>query len=416
MSSKRARITDATLKSLKPAPAGKRINILDDILPGFLIQVTDKGQASYYIYARFGGQRAPSRRKIDKVGAISLADARARAREQLEAARAGRDPKAEERAAELVKQGRVTVSGALEHYIAKRVRQHRRAKDTERELRTYVGAVWGDRPLEEITRGDVVKLVEAIAARGAKRQAHNILGLCKTFFAWCVETHRVKVSPCADIRGSKILGEKRPRQRVLNDAELAAVWHASDKLREPWRSFFRLLILTGARKSEVSDARWSEFDLDGAVWTIPPERFKSDATHVVPLSPAAVELLQELPHGDAGDFVFSTRDGALPIDGFSKAKAALDKLVELELKAKIDPWQIHDLRRTMRTGLSKLRISSEVAELTIGHALPTLHRVYDQHAYADERREALALWAGRLRDIVTPAPANVSQFERRARA
>jgi hypothetical protein len=137
-------------------------------LPGFSIQVTDTGRASYYVYSRFGGSRAPSRRKLGKVGAIGLSEARALAREQLEAARVGRDLRAEARTEELVKQGRITVGAALEDYIARRVHQHRRAKDTERELRVYLLAEWADRPLDEIERRDVVKLVEAIAARGAE--------------------------------------------------------------------------------------------------------------------------------------------------------------------------------------------------------------------------------------------------------
>ena len=111
---------------------------------------------------------------------------------------------------------------------------------------------------------------------------------------------------------------------MLSDPEIAAVWRASGKLREPWRSFYRLLMLTGARKTEVSDARWREFDLAARLWTVPPERFKSDAAHIVPLSPAAVELLEQIPRGTSGDFVFSTTDGRIPIDGFSKMQGRLD--------------------------------------------------------------------------------------------
>ena len=215
-----------------------------------------------------------------------------------------------------------------------------------------------------------------------------------------------------------MLGKKKPRQRVLSDLEIAAVWHASGKLREPWRSFYRLLMLTGARKTEVSDARWREFDLAArSYWTVPPERFKSDAVHFVPLSPAAVELLEQIPRGTSGEFVFSTTDGRIPIDGFSKSKAELDGLVALELGAEPSPGGSMTFAGACGRSSASCAIPSDVSRAQIGHALPAMQRVYDQHAYLDERREALELWAGRLRDIVTPPPANLAKLEeRRTRA
>ena len=220
-----------------------------------------------------------------------------------------------------------------------------------------------DRPLDEIDKKDVIKLVERIANRGADRQAHNILGLARTFFAWAVETDRIKASPCAGIRPKKLIGEKRVRTRVLNDAELAAVWQAAAKTSYPIGPYYRLLLLTGARKTEASGATWSEFDLDAGTWTVPEVRFKSACTHRIPLSRDAVELLESLPR--LGELVF-TVDGKKPINGFSKSKARLNSLVDQIAGRDID-WQIHDLRRTVRTRLAGLGISDTVAEQIIGH-------------------------------------------------
>ena len=115
------------------------------------------------------------------------------------------------------------------------------------------------------------------------------------------------------------------RTHVLDDAELAAVWQAATKTPYPMGPYYRLLLLTGARKTEASGATWSEFDLDAGTWTVPEERFKSGVQHRIPLSRDAVELLRSLPR--LGELVF-TVDGKKPINGFSKSKARLDKLVD----------------------------------------------------------------------------------------
>jgi integrase len=166
-----------------------------------------------------------------------------------------------------------------------------------------------------------------------------------------------------------------------------------------------MLLLTGARRSEVSKARWGEFDLDKRLWTIPSTRMKSGSAHIVPLTEPVIELLESLPRF-AGDFVFTTTSGAKPVNGFSKLKERLDKA--LGIKALV----LHDLRRTVRTALSALPVPDLVRELVIGHTKPGLHKVYDQHAYLDEKRHALELWAARLREIVTPPPANVVKLRR----
>jgi integrase len=196
----------------------------------------------------------------------------------------------------------------------------------------------------------------------------------------------------------------------LSDAELIALWQCSDY---PFGSLYQLLLLTGARKSEVSDARWREFDLTKKIWTVPPERFKSNASHLVPLSDAAVAIIEALPRFTKGDHLFTTTYGEKPISGFSKGKDRLDKLMAEQLGSTPPPWVIHDIRRTVRTRLASLRVPDLVAEMVIGHGRKGLQRVYDQHTYESEMREALELWAARLRDIVTPPPENVVRMRER---
>jgi integrase len=137
---------------------------------------------------------------------------------------------------------------------------------------------------------------------------------------------------------------------------------------------------------------------------------KADAPHIVPLAPQAVTLLQSMPRW-TGPFVFSTMDGKRPISGFSKMKARLDELVH------VPEWRLHDLRRTMRTGLSALRVPDTVSELCIAHTQKGLHKVYDQHAYLDEKRHAFEAWAARVMMTCEPgAPSNILPLKKAADA
>ena len=248
-------------------------------------------------------------------------------------------------------------------------------------------------------------LVESIARRPAPYLAHIVLGHARSLFNWAINrgTYGLETSPCDRIKPAALIGAKEPRQRVLSDAEIAAVWHGERNVRYPFGPLYQLLLLTGARKSEVSGAKWSEFDLKKKIWTVPPERFKSNASHLVPLSDAAVAIIEALPRFTKGDHLFTTTYGEKPISGFSKGKARIDKLVKEELGASPPAWVIHDIRRTVRTRLASLRISDLVAEMVIGHGRKGIQRVYDQHTYEAEMREALELWAARLRDIVSSA-------------
>jgi integrase len=150
------------------------------------------------------------------------------------------------------------------------------------------------------------------------------------------------------------------------------------------------------------------------VWVIPSERFKSERQNLVPLSDDACALLETLPRWPAGDLLFTTTQGKKPVGGFSKAKARLDALMAEQLGAPPEKFVVHDVRRTVRTRLSALRVPEVVAEMVMGHAPKGMASVYDQHHYEPEMREALEKWSGLLRTIVepTPTPDNVIEMRR----
>ena len=192
------------------------------------------------------------------------------------------------------------------------------------------------RPVADIDRADVLALVEAVAKR-SPWQAHHMLSYASRFFNWAIERgiYGLESLLCERIRPSRLIGRKEPRQRVLDDDEIQALWTACTDY--PFGSFVRMLLLTGQRRTEVAGMRWSEIDLHRKVWTIPAARMKAGAAHVVPLTAPVIELLEGLPRFQRGDCVFSATMGAKPINGFSKYKARLDARV------KIAPWVLHDL-------------------------------------------------------------------------
>jgi len=414
-------LTDRALKALKAARKGHRYDVMDSVVPGFGVRVTDKGQRTFVLVARYPGSTNPTRRALADCGAITLEQARTKARTWLELLGKGTDPRLDDerqRQAALRSQENSFVAVA-EQYIKRHISKTRKAAIVERELRREFIKRWGARPITEITQHDVVAVIDEVVDRGALYQAHNLLGHIRTLFNWAIArgVYGLDRSPCDRLRPAAVIGKKLARQRVLNDDELCAFWRAGGELGYPYGPLFRMLALTGQRKSEVAEARWSEFDLAKRLWIIPTERMKADAAHVVPLADDVIALLASLPQFHKGDHLFSTTFGVRAVNGFSKAKTNLDKAILAELrkdvdedeaeKIKLEPFVIHDIRRTMRTGLSALPVPDLVRELVIAHSKPGLHKVYDQFAYLDEKRRALDLWAARLRSIVEPPPANV---------
>jgi integrase len=402
-------LNDRMLRALKPAKAGKRYDLMDVQLPGFGVRVTDKGTKTFTLTKRFPGSANPTRRALGEYPAIGLAEARERARKWIDLLDRDIDPQVEverERLAEQRKRAN-SFAAVAEDFIQNKLPRERKGAEVERDIRREFIPVWGKRPIIEITPLDVVNVIKPIAKR-APYQAHNCLGHIRRLFGWAVDQHAygIESSPVDRLKPKSLIGEKQSRSRTLSDDELRAFWRATGEMGYPFGSIGRMLLLTGQRHHEVSEAPWSEFDLDKGLWTISQARFKSDMPHVVPLTADVLGLLGKLPRFQSSDHVFSTTFGKKPTTVSNKVKAELDRRMSSILGKESQPWVIHDLRRTMRSHLSALRISDHVAEMVIGHGRKGLQRVYDQHRYEVEMSEALTLWAARLRSIVEP-PANV---------
>jgi hypothetical protein len=434
-------LTDRALRALKPAAPGKRYMITDAIVPGLAVRVTDKGQRTFVLASRFPGSGNFTRREIGKYGAITLEAARETARTWVGLIDQGVDPREDKERQRREAQRRRANSfrSVAEDFFRLQVigpdparPLERKGPETKRDIENEFVKRWGPRPITEITWDDVREVLDEAVARGAKYQAHNLLGHIRRLFNWAIArgAYGLENSPCDRKRPKAVIGKKLSRKRVLSNAELRAFWRATDAIGYPYGPLFRMLAFTIQRKSQVADAQRPEFDREQKLWIIPAARMKGDeedaAPHVVPLTADVITILETLPEFKKGKHLFSTTFGEMPVNGFSKAKARLDRLMLAELRSEfeargedpenvqLEPWVIHDLRRTGRTGLSALPIPENVRELVLAHAKPGLHKVYDQFAYLEEKRQALELWAARLRSIVEPAPANVIKLPARA--
>jgi integrase len=367
----RKRLTEPLIEGL-PAKS-KRYLVYDTTVQGLAIRVARTGRKTFCLVGRFDSIH-PTRRSIGTYGRTSLEEARQKALEFQQR--------------RVLPQKSQSFRSVAEQYF-KYIEHQRRAREFIRVVRREFIPRWADRPLNEIQRADVLKVIDAAIARGSPYAAHHAWAYIRRIFNWAIARGILEHSPCDRVRARDIIGEKVPRHRVLTDDELRNLWHAGDALGYPMGAYFQFLLVTGQRKSEVGNARRCEFDLTAKLWRLPSSRMKAGAPHLVPLSPVAISIVEALPKHEG--FLFSTTGGTKPVNGFTKAKHRLDATMGVE-----EPFVIHDIRRTVRTRLSQLRVRSEVAEMVIGHGKKGLARVYDQHQYLDEMREALDLWAREL--------------------
>jgi integrase len=425
--------------------------IWDTQAVGLGIKVTPVGAKIWVAQLRYPGAQTQSRRTLGKYPGLGLAAARTKAQQWYAWVKQGIDPAhAEEaererqeaaRRAEVLKREN-TFAAVAERFIADRAHNRRAAVDA-REIRRLLISEWASKPIHKIEPRDVRVLIDAIKLR-APYDARNAWTHAVGIFKLAVHHELIAVSPCASLDRRMLFKNVKiePRQRTLNDNELAAFWVASGsgRLGYPYGPYYRLLLLTGVRVNEMAGARWTEFQpemrrllreatkvgkpidwsaVDSAVkiWTVPAARFKSGSDHIVPLSDDACAILESLPRFAGCDFLFTVNSNQ-PANALTEAKARLDQYMSEALReaarqrgddpdeAKLPRWVTHDLRRVVRTGLSALDVPDHVSEMCLGHGRKGLQRVYDQHRYLDQQREAFERWAAKVRTIVAPTPSS----------
>jgi integrase len=378
------RLTVKNVEAMRPG--ADRREIPDSHMPGLYLIVQPSGAKAWAIRYRHHGQTR--KHTLGSFPAVDLKTARVLGGKALRAAAEGRDPGREKilaRAAEADSVDRI-----IEEFLDRHVRRSNRprsAQETERLLRQHVLPRWRGRMVHEITRRNVLDVLDRVVDGGAPIAANRVFAAVRKLFNWAVSRDIIAASPCA---GVKPLTAERARDRVLSDDELRLVWAAADKLGGTFGPLVKLLALTGQRRDEVAGMRREELDLDARLWTLPAGRTKNDKPHEVALSSAAIAVLKSVPRVTDSPFVLTT-NGAAPASGYSKNKRRLDALLPADMPA----WRLHDLRRTCASGMARLGINLPVIEKCLNHVSGSfggIVGVYQKHSFADEKRHAFEAW------------------------
>lgn len=381
-------LTDSVVSKLCPQRGqAKWRDVSDGGCRGLYLSISPRSEKVWGLRVNANGRR--KRHLIGAYPAVSLAEARRRANEYRAAIRDGQTP--QEVDARLAAM-RMTVSQAHAEYlrVVSATLSARTIYAKTRIFKAHIEPLFGSRILRTIRRSDIVGLVSAVAAKGYGVQATRAFSEMMAFLRWCEERQYVDGIPAARKKDMRKHGaaKESPRQRVLSDDEIAAVWAKSAALGPGTRDLVRLLLLTGQRRDEVRVMTWEEVDLKRALWIIPRPRYKTRIDHAVPLSPQVMEILRSRWSKGAKGYVLPGRVTGTPFNGHASALRRLRIAM-----GDYPPFTLHDLRRTVRTGLAKLGVDAETAERVIGHLPQGIQRVYDMHDRLPEKRTALKLWA-----------------------
>jgi len=391
----------------------------DDELKGFGVKITPAGARTYVYQYRMGGREAPSRRRtIGQHGSPWTPTTARKEGERLAVLVAqGVDPVEEE-----AKRRRDAVELAFTPYSQKFLDSctgEGWRKMVERELRLHVRPVLENRALPTITRVHVTAVMDRIPADKAALR-RNVFAVMRRLLRWAVARGDIERSPMEALETPPAVAA---RDRVLSDAELVRVWTAAADCHAAFGPIVRLLIATGQRLEEVSGMDWSELDRDALLWRLPRSRTKNGEPHTVPISPIVLGLLDTLvKRAKAKDgkwpkkgLVFSTRNGN-PFTAHSRGKRQIDALLKDD---PLPPWRLHDLRRTLATGLQRLGVRFEVTEAVLNHLSGSkagVAGVYQRHTWTEEKRAALDAWSSWLDQLIAgwDRPDNVVQLAKRA--
>ena len=385
-------LTDLKIRKLAPDPT-KRVEIWDARVPAFGIRVSPKGNKSFVLLYRHRGR--PRRMTIGRYPVVSLSEARNRAMEALGEVARGADPQVQK----ALKHNGTRFDDTVDMFVRTYCRQHNREstrRETERLLKARFVSRWAARDIREISKSDVLKIIDETLQDGAPSAANHALATIRLFFNWCSDRGLVDVNPCDRLKAP---AKKVARDRVLDDLELGKVWNAAASIGYPFGTITQLLLLTAQRRNEVASMRWKDIDFGAAAWAIPAELTKNGVTHVVPLVPEALQILTCVPRVH-NELLFPARGGeGRAFSGFSKSKERLASL------STVAEFTLHDLRRTVATRMASLGVAPHVVERLLNHVTGTLGGVagvYNRFKYREEVKAALVLWTGHMRQLVGP--------------
>jgi integrase len=394
------KITDQTL------PPGKDEHFAwDPAMPGFGLRLRRRKDGSLLRkwIVQFRNDAGRTRRiDIGSADRITPAQARKVADQHLANAKLGKDPQAEravKRAA-----AAITLRSVIDDYLAAKQPLLRPASFRIAKL-YLLGPYFA--PLHtlgvsNITRANVAARLTAITARHSANTSAAARKQIAALFVWAMEEGLVESNP---VDGTRPPARPQERDRVLTDAELAAIWNAGDGDGE-FARIIHLLVLLGSRRTEVGGMRWSELDLEAGTWTLPKERSKNHHAFTISLPPAALAIIKSVAPRAGRDHLFGEVAG---FQSWARGKTAIDE----RLGDKVQPWTLHDIRRTVATGMADIGVEPHHIEAVLNHHGG--HRagvagVYNRSAYVPQIRTALLRWSEHLLALVEGRKSNVLAF------
>jgi integrase len=359
---------DFTDKSIARLKVATRATMSDPLLAGHYVRATPQGGKSFVAVAR-----SPSGQQVwHTIGSTSLytvAESRDKARQAIKAIREGRD-------------------------------REDPAPDLKSHLERHLKPAWGNRDFNSIRRGDVAKLLDSIEDKAGAVVADAVLSTIRSISNWYALRHEDYVSPI--VRGMRRTVPVK-RDHILTDDEIREVWRVAET-NGVFGAFIRVALLTAQRREKVVSMRWQDLSDDGE-WLIPSTERQKNTAGSIMLPKQAIEIVRAQHRFASNPHVFAGR-GANYIQGQSKRKAQFDAKLEVD----IDPWTVHDLRRTARSLMSRAGVRPDIAERVLGHAIRGVEGVYDRHQYLEEKAHALRALAGLIDSILAPQDAKVRRL------
>jgi len=380
---------DTEVNRAKILGDARDVLLFDETLSGFGVRKFVSGKRTFFVKFNVGKQQR--RMALGPASASRLEAVRQEAEEIIFNAKRGRDAQAEKKAR--ARTTKVAVGGLIDRYLE--VKQGEISEtyfaDTARYLQTHWKPLHGY-AVDAVQRHDVANVLDAIAKTRGKVTADRAKAALSGFYAWAAERDSSVVPPTLHVKNR---ANGHSRDRVLSETELAQIWHAVADMGD-YGAILKLLILTGQRRSEISDLSWSEVDFDARQIALPPERTKNHKPHLIPLAQPSLEILDAAPKRVGRDYLFG--EGSKGYQGWSKSKARLD--TELDL----DPWTVHDIRRSVVTHLNETGIAEpHIIEAIANHISGSragVAGVYNRSQYALGKRRALERWGDHLLDLV----------------
>jgi integrase len=383
------KLTAKAVNALTLLPGKGDVIFFDDAMPGFgyRLRLGAGGKVLRSWVVQYRRASATRRMLLGSAEVVGAEQARLQAKKALGAVANGQDPQGER--ADRRDADKLTLRKAIDEFLAVKKRELRPRSYTETARYLTSAAYFGplhNLPLDTITRRDIAPCIVRIARESGNPAATQARAKLSGLYSWSMTMGMAEANP---VVGTHEPAGNKPRERVLSNAEIAAIWRAAGD--DEFGKIVKLLTLTGCRRAEIGGMCWSEISADGTSWTLPAARSKNHRAHTLPLMPMMREIVENVPRMVSRDQLFGERADRGFVAWHTNKHDELDR----RLGDQVQPWNLHDIRRTVATRMCDIGIAPHVVEQIINHL--SGHRAgvagtYNRSPYEREVRNALAMW------------------------